>query len=169
MRQTIGATWVFQLVIIFTLIFAAYIALTINYSKSFRVKNEVISIVEKSQGFTDDGIKLVNNYLLSSGYKTMGKCKLSTDAITYGVYDLSPDAASNSAEKAVIGKDYYYCFTKISNYHSYFNTRAYYRVSLFFRFDIPVLGDIYTFDVDGQSSEIDATFDQAELNRWNHD
>ena len=75
MRQTIGATWVFQLVIIFTLIFAAYIALTINYSKSFRIKNEVISIVEKSQGFTDNGIRLVNNYLLSSGYRTMGNVK----------------------------------------------------------------------------------------------
>lgn len=169
MKQTIGATWVFQLVIIFTLIFAAYIALTINYSKSFRVKNEVVSIVEKSQGFTDDGIKLVNNYLQSSGYKTMGKCQLSTDAITYGVSDLSPENASNSAEKAVIGKDYYYCFTKIYVNHAYFKTRAYYRVSLFFKFDLPVLGDIYTFDVDGQSSEMDATFDQAELNRWNHD
>ena len=169
MRQTIGATWVFQVVIIFTLIFAAYIALTINYSKSFRIKNEVISIVEKSQGFTDDGIRLVNNYLLSSGYRTMGKCKASTDAITYGVFDLSLDTATNSAEKAIEGKDYFYCFTKYSNYHSYFNTRAYYRVSLFFRFDLPVIGDLYTFDVDGQSSEIDATFDQAELNRWNHD
>ncbi len=169
MRQTIGATWVFQLVIIFTLIFAAYIALTINYSKSFRVKNEVVSIVEKSQGFTDDGIKLVNNYLASSGYRTMGKCKASPDAITYGVYDLSPEAASNSAEKVVLGKDYYYCFTKIYVNHAYFKTRAYYRVSLFFRFDLPVLGDIYTFDVDGQSSEMDATFDQTELNRWNHD
>jgi hypothetical protein len=40
---------------------------------------------------------------------------------------------------------------------------------LFFKFVLPVLGDIYTFDVDGQSSEMDATFDQTELNRWNHD
>lgn len=168
MRQTIGATWVFQLVLIFTLIFAAYIALTINYSKSFKVKNEVLSIVEKSQGFTDDGIKLVNNYLSSSGYKTQGKCKLSNEAITYGVTTLDFNASANSAEKAQAGKNYYYCFTKISNYHSYYKTRAYYRVQLFFRFDLPVLGDIYSFDVDGMSSEIDATFDRDELNRWNH-
>ena len=167
MRQTIGATWVFQLVLIFTLIFAAYIALTINYSKSFRIKNEVISIVEKSQGFTDDGVKLINNYLSQSGYRTMGACKQKSDAIVYGVKNLDPSSASSSVERAQSGKEYYYCFSKYTNYHSYYTTRAYYRVTLFFKFDIPVLGDITTFDVDGQSSEIDATFDQDELNRWN--
>ncbi len=167
MRQTIGATWIFQLVIIFTLIFAAYIALTINFSKSFRTKNEVLSLIEKSQGMTENGVKLINNYLLSSGYTATGKCKSQEGFVVYGVKSLLSEQASSSVEKMVPGKEYYYCFTKYDSYHQYYTTRAYYRVTLFFRFDLPVLGDITSFDVEGQTSEIDATFDSRDLNNWN--
>ena len=165
MRQTIGGTWVFQLVIIFTLIFAAYIALTINYSKSFRVKNEVLSIIEKNEGFTDNGVKLINNYLSQSGYKTVGACKLQTDVVVYGANNIDP--SSISIERAQPGKKYYYCFSKYTGYHTYFTTRAYYKITLFSKFDLPVFGNLTTFDVDGQTSEIDATYDTKNLNNWN--
>ena len=164
MRQTIGGTWVFQLVIIFTLIFAAYIALTINYSKSFRVKNEVLSIIEKSQGMTEDGIKLINNYLNQSGYNTTGKCTISLDAKTYGVKSLSTDSLNGVVEEVSdSNQEYYYCFTKFGGYHTYYKSRAYYKINLFFRFDLPVIGRIGFFTVDGQTSEIDATYDKDTL------
>jgi len=168
MRQVIGSTWIFQLVIIFTLIFAAYIALTINYSKSFKVKNEVLSIVEKSQGFTTNGVKLVNNYLTQSGYKTVGKCPSQSGAVVYGVKSLDTSVSNSTVEIAKDNEEYYYCFSKFGNYHSYFTTRAYYRINLFFQFDLPFLGRLSTFNVDGQTTEIDATFDSDELNNWNH-
>lgn len=166
MRQTIGGTWVFQLVIIFTLIFAAYIALTINYSKSFRVKNEVLSLIEKNEGFTDNGVKLINNYLSQSGYKTTGACKMQSEVVVYGANSIDPE--SISIEKAQPGKKYYYCFSKYTGYHSYFKTRSYYKITLFFKFDIPVFNALSTFDVDGQTSEIDATYDSKNLNAWNY-
>ena len=163
MRQTIGGSWVFMLVMVFTLLFAAYIALTINYSKSFNVKNEVLGIIEKSEGMTDEGIGLINNYLNQAGYKTTGKCALDTsdNAIgTFGVKTLdieTPRIERISNDNG--NQEYYYCFTKFANYHNYFKKRGYYKISLFFRFDIPVLGRIGVFNVDGQTSEIDATYD----------
>ena len=167
MRQTIGATWVFQLVIIFTLIFAAYIALTINYSKSFRVKNEVLSLIEKNEGFTDNGVKLISNYLTQNGYKTMGGCHQLKDAVVYGAKSIDPNTDPAAAiEEAQPGKQYYYCFTKYTDYHSYFKTRAYYKINLFFHFNLPVLGDLHTFDVEGQTSEIDATYDSQNIKKW---
>ena len=168
MRQTISGTWVFMLVITFTLIFAAYIALTINYSKSFKVKNEVLSLIEKNEGFTENGVKLINNYLSQNGYKTMGSCHIQNDAVVYGAKTIDPSVpVSNVFEKVDSSKNrYYYCFSKYTNYHSYFKTRAYYKINLFFHFDLPVLGDLYTFDVEGQTSEIDATYDQDNLTDW---
>ena len=168
MRHSISGTWVFQLVLIFTLIFASYIALTINYSKSFRVKNEVLSIIEKNEGFTENGVKLINNYLSQSGYKTMGACKLQSDVVVFGANDIDPNVSMGSIEAAQPGKKYYYCFSKYTGYHTYFTTRAYYKITMFFKFDLPVLGQLMAFDVDGQTSEIDATYDSAELNNWNH-
>ena len=168
MRQTIGSTWIFQLVIIFTLIFAGYIALTINYSKTFRVKNEVLSIIEKSEGMTKNGVKLINNYLTQSGYKTTGKCPVQTGTIVYGVTTLSTEVSNGTVERAKADTDYYYCFSKYTGYHSYYKTRAYYKVNLFFQFDLPFFGKLSTFNVDGQTSEIDSTFDRDELKNWNH-
>ena len=39
-----------QLVIIFTLIFVAFISLTINYTRAFKTKNELVSMIEKYEG-----------------------------------------------------------------------------------------------------------------------
>ena len=167
MRHTISGSWIFLLVILFTLIFSAYIALTINYSKSFKVKNEVLSLIERNEGFTENGVMLINNYLSQSGYKTVGSCHIQSESIVYGAKTIDPNATIATVfEVAEPGKQYYYCFTKYTNYHSYFQTRGYYKINLFFHFDIPVLGDLHTFDVEGQTSEIDVTYDSKNLMDW---
>ena len=53
MRQAIGSTWILQLVIIFMLIFVAFLALSINYTKAFRVKNELVTMIEKYEGVSE--------------------------------------------------------------------------------------------------------------------
>ena len=99
MRESVGSTWIFQLAIIFILIFSAYLAITINYSKTFKVKNEVISILEKYEGLTDSSsgstsagsIAIINNYLLGSGYKETGSCPEDY----YGARSLNDGSFSN--------------------------------------------------------------------------
>jgi hypothetical protein len=159
MRESIGTTWIFQLVIVFILLFASYLALTINYSKSFKVKNEVTSIIERSEGLTDNGIKLIGSYLTGSSYQTMGHCPVGW----IGAKNL--EGTTNSLEN--VGSEatnYYYCINKISGYHSVYPDRSYYKVRLFFKFDLPVLGQIATFNVDGETSEIDHTYDSSLIN-----
>ena len=74
MRESIGTTWVLQLVILFILLFVGFLTLSLNYSKSYKVKNELLSVIEKYEGLTTDSVKIINNYLSKNGYKTMGKC-----------------------------------------------------------------------------------------------
>lgn len=150
MRETIGTTWVFQLVLVFILIFASYLALTINYSKSFKVKNEVVSIVERYEGFTNEAIKLVNNYLSANNYQATGSCPDGW----MGAVSLNDTSSSLVADTST-GAKYYYCVYKD---HENAN-RAYYKIKLFFKFDLPVVGQIATFDVDGQTYELDHTYD----------
>ena len=78
MRHTIGGTWLLQLVIIFILLFAAFIILTLNYSRTVKLKNELIDMVEKYEGLNTGSITLVNNYLIYNGYTTQGVCLSST-------------------------------------------------------------------------------------------
>ena len=139
-----GTTWIFQLVLIFILIFSGYLALTINYSKAFRVKNEVLTLIEKNQGIQNKTLETINNYLYSNGYNQKGRCPNNW----YGVSNLT----SNSNK-------YYWCFYKNTGYHTSMSGRAYYKIKMFFRFELPMIGQITTFDVDGQTYEMDNTYD----------
>ena len=50
MREVSGSTWVFQIMILFILIFACFLTLVLNYNKAYRVKNNMVSIIEVHEG-----------------------------------------------------------------------------------------------------------------------
>ena len=107
MKESIGNFWLLSIVLIFILIFAAYLTVTLNYSKAFKIKNEVLTIIEKRNGITDDqvvkGVEskmgagtvlvpnsaqgTINAFLVASGYSTKGSCK-GLEGKWYGVKKL---------------------------------------------------------------------------------
>ena len=46
MKESISNVWLIGLVVSFILIFSCYIAITVDYSKAFKMKNEILSILE---------------------------------------------------------------------------------------------------------------------------
>jgi len=148
-KESIGGTFTFQLVIIFILIFVSFVTLTINYTRTYAIKNEVLSFIEKNEGLTDKpggAIELINNYLTYNNYATMGVC----DEDHYGVNNLT----INSYEKVVKGEKYYYCVKKVNNASATHPHRVYYDIVVFFRFNIPVMGDIFSFRATGTTNDI---------------
>ena len=148
MRESYGGTWITGLVISFTFIFAAFLALSINYSKAFRVKNEALSIIEKSGGVTNNARKTIARFLLNNNYRTTGKC----DGYDYGVQVKSLN--EYNITKVDNGKKYSFCVSKVKSVAPNFSNRAFYEVKLFFKFNLPVLGDFSTFSVKGQTKDI---------------
>ena len=153
MRQAIGTTWIMQLVIIFMLIFVAFLALTINYTKAFKIKNELVTIIEKYEGLNygtsnqSGSIDLINNYLQYNGYTVMGSC----DEGSYGATGLGDDAILSNAVK---GQKYYYCVEEVSTKGASTPNRARYKIKIFFKFSLPILGDLFTFNIDGTTIDI---------------
>lgn len=144
MRQTIGGTWLLQLMIVFILLFVGFIILTLNYSKTIKIKNETISMMEKYEGLNEQSIGLVNNYLASSNYKVTGLCSSDDTSGVYGAYDLS----ATTLEQAQAGKKYYYCVKKYKGT----NTTYYYQISLFYKFNLPVIGETSSFVIKGTTT-----------------
>lgn len=153
MKQTIGSTWILTIVIVFILLFAAFIILTLNYSRTVRVKNEIIDMVEKYEGLNSSSIVLINNYLLYSGYNTQGVCVDSGGDTTgvYGSYSLN----MSTLEPAVAGLSYYYCVKKYNGA----NNTNYYQVTIFYRFNLPIIGDTGGFSIKGTTSNFEANDD----------
>lgn len=162
MRESIGGTWITQLVIVFIFVFVAFLALSLNYSKAFRVKNETLTFIEKNEGFTTKTIERINNYLIYSGYTTTGKCQEGS----FGILNLNSSTVHSvtSAEK---NKQYYYCVSKVGSSTTNFKYRAYYKVKLFFKFNLPVVGDIFTFDINGQTKDIIYPADNIDIINYN--
>lgn len=150
MREAIGGTWITQLVIIFMLIFVAFLALSLNYSKAFQMKNEMLTMIEKREGLTtgsNGSIALINNYLTYNGYHVKKSCKIGT----YGVSDLKGTTIERVANN---GKNYYYCVEKIQSPSSKYKNKVYYKVEMFFYFNLPVIGDIFKFTINGTTNDI---------------
>ena len=148
MRQTIGGTWILMLVIIFILLFSAFIILTLNYSRTVRVKNEVIDMIEKYEGLNSQSIELVNNYLEYTGQVTTGVCVDETTPGVYGAISLS----SNVLEPARGGAEYYYCVKKYNG----INTTNYYQITIFYQFNLPILGNTGGFEINGSTSNFES-------------
>lgn len=150
MRQSIGSTWIMQLVIIFTLIFVAFISLTINYTRAFKTKNELVSMIEKYEGIglgeETGAITIINNYLSYNNYSVQGKCEENE----YGATSIT----SIALEPATNNKKYYYCVRKESTATSAMPNRARYRIRIFFHFSLPIIGDLFTFSVEGTTIDI---------------
>lgn len=149
MRETVGNTFIIKLVIVFTLLFSAFLALAISYNKVFRMKNEVLSIIEKYEGINDTSLNVINNYFNSNGYTTTNGCP--DDYM--GVNNFEGEAVA-----AVKGEKYYFCYQEsevISKNRKKANiNQKKYDVIVFYKFYLPVVGDIFTFNVKGQTKSI---------------
>lgn len=144
MRETVGNTFIIKLVIVFTLLFSAFLALAISYNKVFKMKNEVLSIIEKYEGVNDTSLNIINNYFYSNGYTTTSKCP---DGYM-GVNNFEGGAVEvNSSDK------YYFCYKESRLTNANINKKVY-DVIVFYKFYLPVVGDIFTFNVKGQTKSI---------------
>lgn len=171
MRQSISTIWLTGIIFAFILLFSGYLAITISYSRAFKIKNEVLSIIEKRDGMTSNvgvdrnatigegkvktglgALQTIGAYMSASSYKSMGSCPNDYR----GVYSLTYKKSRSHIEDASASssKKYYYCYKKIKNGSIKSSSAAYYKVRLFYKMNLPLVGDIITFTIDGSTKEI---------------
>lgn len=177
MRDAVGSTWIFSLVISFTLIFAGFLVLALAYSKAYKLKNEMISIFEKYEGFTKTAytinqenesynqrlgsIGIVNQYLNNSGYKSKGVCEIGD----YGASDLSDidGALTYITSESDAKEKYYYCITVGETVGC--NTTL--KVKVFYDFNLPIFGQLKKYSITGQTREIYRIYINGERSNCN--
>lgn len=188
MKESISNIWLLGIVIIFILIFAAYIAITVDYSRTFRLKNEVLTIIEKNKGFTDargvtgtskinttgannqiqvnvGAIQTINLYLSGNGYLAKGHCP-DDGNYWFGIKELSVETIS--CENASPDTKYYYCVSKYNTGRVAAGTykSIYYKVRLFYKMEFPVLQDFFSVKVEGITDEIYKPVNDIIPDKW---
>lgn len=160
MKEGMSVTYIFQIVILFILLFTGIMALTINNTNAFAVKDYIVNYIEQHDGvFTEvDGtlssglVTLIN----STSYRNKGNCP-----DDYVGYDRNGRVVSSSSNAAVCIRaintqdgmtNYLDKFLGKGNYYyegQYDGT--YYQVIVFYQLDIPVVKQIFKFQTKGET------------------
>lgn len=155
MRDAMGSGWIFSICLTFIVLFVAYLAISLNYARAFRVKNYILSEIEENEGYTEALRQKIETHLADEGYTASGVCEPYISVV---------GEETDWALKECIGDDAAPGQCSICLYRKPADNqknpdvgaeRAYYRVIAFFRFDLPVVKAFFpSFQVGGDSRYI---------------
>lgn len=159
MRDAIGGALTLEIIVVFMIIINCYLAFSVNYTKAFRVKNEIRSIVEKNEGLTCSAMEQINELMLKTKY-TMNP-KFESWCRSNG-YEVATTPAGS------------FCYQnhKLDVYGSSSDTTlysgAYYTIVTFVNVDIPLINNLlpYTaniFLISGETSQIYSSGNNSEI------
>lgn len=126
MRESIGGTFLIKIMVVFLVLYNTLLAIAVNYAMAFRVKNQIINLIEEYEGCTGvitgcNGKNCVAQYIDSVGYYR----------------------AATPSEKS-------YLITPI-----YENNRGtYYKVTTYIKFDFPWIGDAIRANITGETKVV---------------
>lgn len=143
MKEAIGSSFVFTLVITFTGILIVMYVSSIAYTKGFKVRNKIIDIIDRNGGYTTTAKDDIEKDLSSIGYKIVqSTCSTRTKG--------------NKSYSSIAQSDYNYCVYEYEE-----EKGKYYGVTVFLSIDIPLLGNSVSIPIYGESKLI-YTKDQKE-------
>lgn len=163
MKEAIGGTWLFGIVLAFIVLFTTFISLSTNYSRCFRIKDEIINTIEHYNGVNPDSLTKISEFLNGIGYSSTSNCPTDDPTaqwhgFTAGVNDKS--TGTNNAN---------YCIAKFTITDSYkvsaggnikingpigHPRSAYYQVAVFFKLNWPIIEKMFTIQISGETKII---------------
>lgn len=139
MREAVGSTFLFKLMIFFIFFFASFLAVAINYSQAFKTKNQIINILEQSEGFNSTARNRISDLTISSGYYRKVDCASRKDG----------ESVTNKSGQTING----ICIDNVTVNNENGNS-VYYKVTTYISFNFPLIGNILTFPVRGETKII---------------
>lgn len=172
MRESIGGMWLFSIVITFIALFSSFLAYSISYTRAFNTKNEIINLIERSEGYTPCSKGMDNN----SGADNDGQCdvknmteeqlKENKSVEAQAFYKILKAGYNYSTAETIdcasvghgpdANKDGGYCVTKYCTDSEGLNNKfsVYYKVTTFIALQVPVLDITFNIPITGETRTI---------------
>ena len=136
MRDAFGGAFSIKLMLIFLMLYISFMCVAINYARAFRVKNEIINIVEQNQGYDPTNKievdKQINNYLEEVGYHVNQK-------------DVNRSSCSELTGRG-------YCIVLMPS------DPEYYKVEAYMVFRLPIINVDFTIPIQGETRRLEELF-----------
>ena len=131
MREAIGGALLIKLVMFFIVLYVCFFAIAINYPITFRVKNNIINLIEEYEGL-DLAKSHIDEYIANVGFYRAGAVSFTLSQNT------TCDHGSNG-----------YCIQEKTSARG-----KYWKVTTYVTFDFPIIGRITNFPVSGETRVI---------------
>lgn len=144
MKESIGSTQLFIIVVVLVLLFTAIMTFTINRSNAFAMKDKIVTIIEDNQGVDSDTVDEISDTLQASNYRQKGKCSSGSG------YQRNGDSCT--------GSNCAFCLEEIDATGNEMIDRGsmkYFRVTVFYSLDIPIINDSFNFQMVGETKIIE--------------
>lgn len=135
MKESIGNAFILGLALAFISLLIIFFATSLSYTKAFKVKNRIVSIVEKYGGYTTAAKEEIEANLSEIGYR-VNKGEACTTRFPNAKVLTNP---ANS--------DYRYC---VQEYDAG-ERGKYYGVTAYMYFEVPLIGSTLEFPVYGET------------------
>lgn len=145
MKNSIGGTWLLSIVLVFLAIFVAYICISINYSNAYRLKTQMVTVLEQYNGLNEQALKEIQTLMQRGNYNVRSACPERTGLQAFGVNGSMPEINP-------IGK-FNYCVYR-EHVEQDGKNKYYYTIQVFLKFELPVFGDLFDFKVTGETNAI---------------
>lgn len=133
MKEAIGNAYLVNIIIIFIVIFIILFAGSTGYTKAYKVKNQIINIIEEHHGDLASATPDINNYLGSVGYRVGGTARCPEGSI----------AATS---------DYRYCTARIvQTSGAEGGSSYYYRITTYMYLELPIIESFIQIPVSGET------------------
>lgn len=151
MREAIGSTFIINLIIIFVIIFIVLFAASTNYTKAFKVKNRIISIIEENNGYNPTAKEQIETFLGETGYRISYKgCKKSDYHYQREIAGVKNGIAGGNWESVPSGSNYKYCIEKVTTKNGEIE-QTFYGVTAYAYFEFPLLSSLIEIPVYGET------------------
>ena len=152
MREAIGGSLLLNLVVIFVGIVIIFFIGILSYSKAYRVKNRIIEITEKYGAYEEVVAAEISPDLKAAGYSASSSNRC--DSIRTRLIN---EKYSDGLSKNLNEYGYNYCVYEVTN-SSVNSTGKYYVVVTFVKFEFPVIGDLLTIPVYGETKMLGKSY-----------
>ena len=143
MRDAVGGSLLLNIIVIFTSIIILLFAGILAYSKAYKIKNRIIEVIEKHENYNETVVNELSEDLRKSGYIVATKAQIDAKCGTTSG-NLNEDGG------------YLYCVYEKSGIGAGAKT---YEVVTYIHFDFPVIGDMLTFAVKGETKTLGKKYD----------
>lgn len=167
MRDSIGGTWIMGIFIIFIALFASFMAYSISYTRAFRVKNEIINMIERNEGYTSSRYNLDNvlDSELANDPSVEGKAFYFIKSLGYNYTSAEQVSCDTANLDAGVMKKGGYCLKKLCPNNTNDSDKIYYKVTTFIALSIPMFDLTVRLPISGETKAM--YYDVSDINCYN--